>query len=92
MLRPEQNPLRVPVSMQFNAVFSTWSAEAPFVLHAGDTIRTRCDWQNSTTGTMTFPREMCIGVGFALTMRPAARRGSSALPSPPCAAPSAAIP
>lgn len=52
--------------MQFNPVYSRWTPEAPFVIHAGDVIRTRCSWMNDTAKTLTFPREMCIGVGFAL--------------------------
>jgi hypothetical protein len=46
--------------------FSSWKADAPFTLRAGDTIRTNCSWQNTTSETMTFPREMCISAGFAL--------------------------
>jgi len=53
--------------MQFNAVYTRWPVETPFVLHMGDTIRTSCSWQNTTAKSMTFPREMCIGTGFALT-------------------------
>lgn len=53
--------------MQFNLVFSRWTVEAPFVLHAGDQIRTTCNWDNTTSGAIKFPREMCIGLGFALT-------------------------
>src|SRR5262249_10525416 len=53
--------------MVFNFVFNRWGADSAYVLHAGDTLRTRCTWDNSTTGTMTFPQEMCIGLGFALT-------------------------
>lgn len=52
--------------MQFNPVFSNWAIATPYVVHAGDTIRTTCNWANTTSDTMTFPREMCVGVGFAL--------------------------
>jgi hypothetical protein len=52
--------------MQFNAVYSRWPVETPFVLHMGDTIRTTCSWVNTTAKSMVFPREMCIGTGFAL--------------------------
>lgn len=52
--------------MQFNPAFSNWSLDAPFVMHAGDTFRTSCTWNNTTANSMTFPREMCVGVGFAL--------------------------
>jgi hypothetical protein len=49
-----------------NPTYQKWSANDPFVLHAGDTIRTSCSWMNPTTGTINFPREMCISAGFAL--------------------------
>lgn len=49
-----------------NPTFATWSAQDPFVLHTGDTIRTSCTWNNDTADTLSFPREMCISAGFAL--------------------------
>ncbi len=52
--------------MQFNLVTTGWPVDAPFILHQGDTIRTTCTWQNPTTADIEFPREMCVGVGFAL--------------------------
>jgi hypothetical protein len=52
--------------MQFNPVYTHWPAEAPLTIHAGDTVRTTCNWANTTANSMTFPREMCLGVGFAL--------------------------
>ncbi|HEX4338792.1 MAG TPA: hypothetical protein VH062_22960 [Polyangiaceae bacterium] len=53
--------------MQFNPVYSRWTVAAPFVLNKGDTIKTTCTWDNTKPDSMVFPREMCIGVGFALT-------------------------
>jgi hypothetical protein len=52
--------------MQFNPAYSQWDVAAPLTIHAGDTIRTTCNWDNTTADTMTFPREMCLGVGFAI--------------------------
>ncbi|HVW30883.1 MAG TPA: hypothetical protein VHC69_36250 [Polyangiaceae bacterium] len=49
-----------------NPTFARWTVDDPFVLHSGDTIRTSCTWNNTTTDTITFPREMCISAGFAL--------------------------
>jgi hypothetical protein len=49
-----------------NPTFATWSAEDPFLIHPGDTIRTSCTWNNDTSDTLGFPREMCISAGFAL--------------------------
>jgi hypothetical protein len=52
--------------MQFNLVYTRWSVDVPYVLHAGDTVRTNCSWNNTTSATMTFPREMCVSTGFVL--------------------------
>jgi hypothetical protein len=52
--------------MQFNANYSTWSVAKPFVIHKGDTVRTTCNWNNERAEAVTFPREMCVGVGFVL--------------------------
>jgi len=52
--------------MQFNIEYTRWTVEQPFVLRAGDTVRTSCEWNNTTPEALAFPREMCIGVGFAL--------------------------
>jgi hypothetical protein len=52
--------------MQFNANYSVWSVAEPFVVHKGDTIRTTCNWNNERAEAVTFPREMCVGVGFVL--------------------------
>jgi len=51
---------------QFNPDYTMWPADDPFVLRVGDTLRTSCTWHNSTSESLTFPREMCIGAGFAL--------------------------
>ncbi len=53
--------------MQFNPTYSHWAVDSPFVLRTGDTIRTSCTWDNTTPNEMKFPREMCLGVGFALS-------------------------
>jgi len=65
--------------MQFNPDYTRWTAEEPFVLHTGDTIRTTCRWNNTKPEMMKFPREMCLGTGFALT-----KGGSTQVPA--CAA------
>lgn len=46
--------------------FSRWTTDSPFVLHTGDTLRTNCSWNNTTTDMLAFPREMCVSAGFAL--------------------------
>ena len=53
--------------MSFNPTFARWPVDAPFLLHTGDTVRTTCNWNNTTAKAIQFPREMCVGVGFALT-------------------------
>jgi hypothetical protein len=53
--------------MQFNAVYEKWTVDAPLQIKKGDTIRTHCNWANDSAEALTFPREMCIGVGFFLS-------------------------
>jgi hypothetical protein len=53
--------------MQFRAVYSKWSLEQPLTIAKGETVRTRCNWQNATDSMVEFPREMCFGVGFFLS-------------------------
>ena len=53
--------------MQFKAAYRSWTLEAPLTLSPGDTVRTRCRWNNTTAADLTFPREMCIGTGFFLS-------------------------
>jgi hypothetical protein len=51
---------------QFNPIYSHFPLASPLVVHAGDTIRTSCTWNNKTTTAIQFPREMCTASGFVL--------------------------
>lgn len=53
--------------MQFNAAWNFWDIEDPFIIEAGDTVRTHCTWENTTSETLTYPREMCFGRGYILS-------------------------
>lgn len=53
--------------MQFNAAWNFWDIEAPFVIEAGDTVRTHCTWENTTSEPLAYPREMCFGRGYILS-------------------------
>jgi hypothetical protein len=53
--------------MQFKAEFSHWPLEQPLMVAKGDTLRTRCEWQNPTDAPLAFPSEMCFGTGFFLS-------------------------
>lgn len=53
--------------LAFRADFSKWSIDKPLTLVKGDRLRTTCNWRNTTTGALTFPAEMCIGIGFFLS-------------------------
>lgn len=53
--------------MQFNPSWSNWDVAAPLMIHKGDTVRTHCEWNNTTASTVGFPDEMCVGVGFFLS-------------------------
>ncbi|MFT3766718.1 MAG: hypothetical protein QM820_14570 [Minicystis sp.] len=44
--------------------FTQWPLKKPFKLHAGDVVHTRCVWNNPGPDLITFPREMCLGLGF----------------------------
>jgi hypothetical protein len=50
----------------FNPTFSQWPLNAAATIKAGDTIHTHCEWNNTTTSALTFPGEMCVGLGFYL--------------------------
>jgi hypothetical protein len=52
--------------MQFNPEYNRWTVDVPFLIHPGDTLRTSCSWDNTTSERLTFPREMCISAGFVL--------------------------
>jgi hypothetical protein len=38
--------------------------DAPFTIHAGDTARLSCTWENTTTDPIAFPREMGVFFGY----------------------------
>lgn len=50
--------------MQFDAEQTTWPLEGLLRIRSGDVLRTHCYWENPTTDSVKFPREMCVGVGF----------------------------
>ncbi|HEY1814126.1 MAG TPA: hypothetical protein VGG74_17365 [Kofleriaceae bacterium] len=49
---------------QFNPKYTMFSVAQPLVAHAGDTYHSHCEWQNQTDQPLSFPDEMCTGVGF----------------------------
>jgi len=49
---------------QFNPQYTRYTREAPQMFHAGDTLHTHCEWQNTTSKTLSFPDEMCVTIGF----------------------------
>jgi hypothetical protein len=51
-------------SFQFNPPRNSYTKEAPFTLRKGDKIAIDCDYNNTTTGVLDFPREMCVGWGY----------------------------
>jgi hypothetical protein len=53
--------------LAFKANFSRWPLDAPLVLVPGDKLITRCHWDNTSQSPLTFPGEMCIGIGFFLS-------------------------
>jgi len=49
-----------------NPNFTKFTVAAPYVLHAGDTLTTSCDWSNTTASPLSFPTEMCVFVAHYL--------------------------
>lgn len=49
---------------QSNPPFNHYEVKAPLSFAVGDVVRVTCDWNNTTDTELTFPREMCVGVGF----------------------------
>jgi hypothetical protein len=52
------------VEWQFDPQYTRYSVAQPKILKAGDKLHTHCEWNNTTSGTLTFPDEMCVGAGF----------------------------
>jgi hypothetical protein len=51
---------------EFSPPMAHFSPKAPFTLHAGETMHTRCTWKNPGATAVEFPTEMCSGFGFFL--------------------------
>jgi hypothetical protein len=51
---------------EFNPTFTQYPVDSPYTIHSGDVVHTSCTWQNTTPTALTFPDEMCAGVGFYL--------------------------
>jgi len=45
----------------------TYTMDKPLELSKGDKIKLDCQWQNTTSDALTFPREMCVFFSFSLT-------------------------
>jgi hypothetical protein len=58
-----------PTDLQFNPRYNRFSLAAPMVAHAGDVYHTHCEWQNNSAQNLTFPDEMCSGIGFYFPAR-----------------------
>lgn len=52
--------------LTFNPKLKSWSIDNPLHINIGDTIRTHCEWNNTTMEELAFPREMCVGFGLFL--------------------------
>jgi hypothetical protein len=49
---------------QFNPIYTMYSLAQPYVVHAGETMHTHCEWQNPGSTNIYFPDEMCAGNAF----------------------------
>lgn len=45
---------------------SVFTLAAPEMIHAGETVHTRCTYQNATSAAIAFPNEMCAFTSFVL--------------------------
>lgn len=43
-----------------------FTLDDPYVIHSGDTVKLTCNWANTTTDPIAFPREMCIFFGYTI--------------------------
>jgi len=43
-----------------------YSLDDPMQIHAGDTVKLTCNWNNTTASAIQFPREMCIFFGYTV--------------------------
>jgi hypothetical protein len=50
-------------SYTFHPPLITKDPSAPFLLKTGDTVDVNCQWNNTTSGPMTFGMEMCVMFG-----------------------------
>jgi hypothetical protein len=50
--------------LQFNPKFASFPVGQPMVIHAGDVVHTQCTWNGDANKALTFPTEMCAGIGF----------------------------
>jgi len=48
----------------FSPEWKSWDANNLFTLHKGDHIRTHCEWENTGSGNIAYPNEMCLSLGF----------------------------
>lgn len=46
--------------------FESYSTDKPLLLGVGDTVHLSCDWANTTTDPLLFPREMCVLFGWSM--------------------------
>lgn len=50
----------------FDPPINGYSVDQPLDIGVGDTIKMSCEWMNTTTDPLTFPREMCVFFGFSM--------------------------
>jgi len=52
--------------MQFDNKSTVWQPGEFIKVFPGDTIKTKCQWENNKGRQVTFPEEMCVGAAFVL--------------------------
>ena len=62
----------------FDPQWTSWTEAGAMKVKTGDTIHTRCTWENTTATDLEFPKEMCVGFGFYLPGGPEVNCGDGA--------------
>jgi hypothetical protein len=83
----------------FDPPINAYTVEKPLQFRKGDKLKMSCDWRNTTTDLLSFPREMCVFFGYSMEegdarcingvwIHPGASAGDAGAgqSGPPCAA------
>lgn len=67
VLDENDNVIDTPIDTDWQPLYTShppinaYTVGEPYMLKKGQKLRQTCEWQNSTSDPMVFPREMCVG-------------------------------